>query len=183
MLIPTASSNFKTHVYISFNWKTWREKQLRGCRRRWKDNIKTDLAEDRGRWRSFVNTIKNFRIPWLAERLSACQKETALWLWTSGGVKCHFDPASYVAVWAGRSGRTSARDVQSVSSSSFARFTARPLWRAPTFLCTQMLKTAIFLFVLMLETELCVYSQNTTSGTFRFRELLLRLVCSDYSTH
>ena len=45
-------------------------------RRRWEDNIKTDLqevggscgdwmelAQDRGRWRALVGTVRNFRVP------------------------------------------------------------------------------------------------------------------------
>ena len=56
-------------------------------RRRWEDNIKTDLqevggscgdwvelAQDRGRWRALVSTVMNFRIPYNAGNfLTSCR--------------------------------------------------------------------------------------------------------------
>jgi hypothetical protein len=52
------------------------KRPLRRPRRRWEDNIKTDLQEvgegqgdwmeltqDRGRWRALVGTVRDFRIP------------------------------------------------------------------------------------------------------------------------
>ena len=60
-----------------FWWGNLRERNHWGDpRSRWKDNIKTDLqevgrgcrdwmelAQDRDRWRAFVSTVMNFRVP------------------------------------------------------------------------------------------------------------------------
>ena len=56
------------------------KKPLRRPRRRWEDNIKTDLqevgggcgdwmelAQDRNRWRVLVNTVLNLRVPKMRE--------------------------------------------------------------------------------------------------------------------
>jgi hypothetical protein len=58
-------------------WGNLKEKrQLRRSRRRWENNIKMglqkvecggmdwiDLAQDRNRWRTLVNTVMNLRVP------------------------------------------------------------------------------------------------------------------------
>ena len=64
-------------VCTRFWWGNLRERNHWGDpRSRWKDNIKTDLqevgrgcrdwmelAQDRDRWRAFVSTVMNFRVP------------------------------------------------------------------------------------------------------------------------
>jgi hypothetical protein len=63
-------------VYRVFVWRPKGKRPLGRPRRRWEDNIKMDLREtgidganwirldqDRGQWRTFVNTVMNLRIP------------------------------------------------------------------------------------------------------------------------
>jgi len=64
-------------VYRVLVGKPHGRRQLRGPRRRWEDNIKTDLEEvglgggmgridlvqDRDRWPALVNTVMNLRVP------------------------------------------------------------------------------------------------------------------------
>ena len=65
----------RTGVYRVFVGKTEEKRPLGRPRRRWENNIKTDLqevgcggmdgielAEDRGRWRTLVNTVTNLRV-------------------------------------------------------------------------------------------------------------------------
>ena len=67
----------RAEVYTGFWWGYLTGKRPFGRpRRRWEDNIKTDLQEvgcggvdgidlpqDRDRWRKLVNAIMNFRVP------------------------------------------------------------------------------------------------------------------------
>jgi hypothetical protein len=64
-------------VYAGFWWgKPERKRQLGRPRHRWEDNIKMDLrvfvyvgmdwidvAQDRDRWRAFVNAVMNLQVP------------------------------------------------------------------------------------------------------------------------
>jgi len=66
----------RTGVYRVFVGKTEEKRPLGRPRRRWENNIKTDLqevgcggmdgielAEDRGRWRTLVNAVMNLLVP------------------------------------------------------------------------------------------------------------------------
>jgi hypothetical protein len=64
-------------MHIKYWWERPEKKRTLGRqRRRWVDNIKTDLreigwggmdwidlAQDRDRWRALVNTVRNLRVP------------------------------------------------------------------------------------------------------------------------
>jgi hypothetical protein len=70
-------STCKGEVYTGFWWGNQRERHhLEAPGVRLEDNIKTDLqevgcgdmewielAQDKGRWRALVNTVKNLRVP------------------------------------------------------------------------------------------------------------------------
>ena len=62
-------------VYRGLVWKHEGRRKLGRPRRRWEDNIRMDLlevecgcvdwvelAQDRGRWRSLVSAVRNFRV-------------------------------------------------------------------------------------------------------------------------
>ena len=63
-------------MYTGFWWGDLRERTTWKTRRRWEENIKTDLQEvgcggvdwielvqDRDRWRAVVNAVMNLRVP------------------------------------------------------------------------------------------------------------------------
>jgi hypothetical protein len=65
-----ACSTHGGRLHVEFRWESQKERGR--PRRRWEDNIKTDLrkivccgmdwidlVQDRGRWRAFLNTVMN----------------------------------------------------------------------------------------------------------------------------
>jgi hypothetical protein len=73
----------------NFGWKNWREQATGMIRSRWEDNIRMDLklgwesvdwilvAQDRVKWRDFVNMVMNFRIKWKTGNLFTSKKASA----------------------------------------------------------------------------------------------------------